>query len=311
MKKPRQSLSRLFLNKVSGDELQHLRHLEKLQKAHHGQPFFFDDGNLRMMYLNPKCMQSVMKLNAPDELVCAYSRTVMGFLLFQPRPRHILLIGLGGGSLVKYCYRYLPDCRITVLEINANVIAMREDFMLPPDDERLRVIHCDAVSHLQNHRYQADVILLDAYDENGLVAELNTAQFYATCHNNLTSQGVLVANVWGKTSILAAMLSRLRQQFNRQVCWARSVDSYNLIVFALKETLPESLDEAAQQPSLQHPELGLTALPANLLRLPIVLDNNLADGELHALKQSLAGIMVVDIRVPQTYAEWKNKVSTT
>ncbi|MES2041412.1 MAG: fused MFS/spermidine synthase [Pseudomonadota bacterium] len=308
MKKPRQSLSSLFLKQVPATEREHIRHLEELQKAHEGRPFHFDDGNLRIMYLNPKCMQSAMKLDVPDELVCAYSRTVMGLLMFQPQPRHILLIGLGGGSLVKYCYRHLPDCRITVLEINADVIAMRELFMLPPDDERLRVIHCDAVTHLQANTYDADVLLLDAYDENGLVTDLNTAKFYAICHANLVANGIMVANVWGKPSVLAGMLSRLRQQFARQVSWTRSPDSYNLIVYASKGTLSDADENAVKVLSDQHPGLQLPALQGSLLSLPLSAEYTDAEEELTALKLSLATIMVPDANVPQNYADWKKQI---
>lgn len=304
MAKKRASLSSLFLNKLSGAELEHMRHLEALQQAHQGRAFYVDDNNLRMMYLNPKCMQSVMRLDAPDELVCAYSRAVMGFLLFHPRPSHILLIGLGGGSLVKYCYRHLPDCRITVLEINADVIAMREQFMLPADDERLHIIHCDAISHLQEHSYSADVILLDAYDEDGLVAALNTAEFYANCQRQLTANGVLVANVWGKPSALAGMLSRLRHVFDRQVWWSRSEDSYNLIVFATKGKNPSRPANTDQHPALQ-----LEQLTTRLLSIDPDVSFEQPEEELQALKHSLADIMVADDKVPQTYADWKKLVT--
>lgn len=308
MKKPRQSLSSLFLKQVPAAEREHIRHLGEIQKTHEGRPFHFDDGNLRIMYLNPKCMQSAMKLDAPDELVCAYSRAVMGLLMFRPQPRHILLIGLGGGSLVKYCYRHLPDCRITVLEINADVIAMRELFMLPPDDERLKVIHCDAVTHLQTNTYDADVLLLDAYDENGLVADLNTAEFYATCHANLVENGVMVANVWGKPSALAGMLSRLRLQFARQLSWTRSPDSYNLIVYAIKGLLSQADEHAIKILSDQHPALQFDELQGRLLSLPLSVNYTDPEEELAALKQSLATIMVPDANVPQNYADWKKQI---
>ncbi|MBI1772807.1 MAG: fused MFS/spermidine synthase [Burkholderiales bacterium] len=308
MKKPRQSLSSLFLNKVPAAEREHIRHLEEIQKKHEGRPFHFDDGNLRIMYLNPKCMQSAMKLDAPDELVCAYSRTVMGLLIFHPQPRHILLIGLGGGSLVKYCYRHLPDCRITVLEINANVIAMRDLFVLPPDDDRLQVIHCDAVTHLQTNTYDADVLLLDAYDENGLVADLNTAEFYAICHANLVANGIMVANVWGKPSALAGMLSRLRLQFAHQVIWTRSPDSYNLIVYAIKGALNQADEHAIKTLSVEHPALQFHELQSRILSLPLSTDYADPEEELAALKLSLATIMVPDANVPQNYADWKKQV---
>jgi spermidine synthase len=84
-----------------------------------------------------------MWLDEPDTLVSAYTRKMMGFLLFRKRPRGVVMIGLGGGSLVKFCHRHLPSTRMTVVEINARVIALRSHFQIPPDDSRLRVINED------------------------------------------------------------------------------------------------------------------------------------------------------------------------
>jgi len=50
------------------------------------------------------------------------------------------MIGLGGGSLVKYCLAALPDTAVTVVEIKPAVIALREAFGIPPDGPRLRVV---------------------------------------------------------------------------------------------------------------------------------------------------------------------------
>ena len=61
----------------------------------------------------------------------SYTRAMMAFLLFNPEPRHVLMIGLGGGSLAKYCHRKLPATRITVLELDHDVIALRAKFGIP------------------------------------------------------------------------------------------------------------------------------------------------------------------------------------
>jgi hypothetical protein len=44
--------------------------------------------------------QSEMRIDAPYALVNEYTRKMMGFLAFQPRPERVLIVGLGGGSLV-------------------------------------------------------------------------------------------------------------------------------------------------------------------------------------------------------------------
>jgi len=74
------------------------------------------------------CAQSEMRIDDPYALVNEYTRKMMGFLAFQPRPKQILIIGLGGGSLVKYCHRYLPTTRITAVEIDPDVLALRSQF---------------------------------------------------------------------------------------------------------------------------------------------------------------------------------------
>lgn len=307
MSKPRQSLSRLFLNKPPADEVIHRKRLQALSDQHQGKPFILDDDGLRMMYLTPTCMQSAMKLDEPHRLICAYSRIMMGFLLFNPAPKHIILIGLGGGSLLKYCYHHLPDCRITAIEINADVIAMREQFFVPPDDERLTVIHADAAEWLPQQTEQADVIFLDAYDTEGLVPALNNAAFYAHCYRNLHACGVLIANVWGKPSTLSPMLEMLYTQFAHQLRWLKSYDSYNLIVFASKQqTGQDQLIANAEKLNGAHESLRLAKIPLHWHLITPSAPGS--EDMIDAIKQSLRGILVTDPNVPQSYAEWKLSV---
>jgi spermidine synthase len=83
------------------------------------------------------------------------------------------MIGLGGGSLAKYCYRHLPDTTITAVEINPQVIALRDQFHVPRDDERFRVICADGAKYVTDPfpDHRPDVLLIDGYDADGLPAE--------------------------------------------------------------------------------------------------------------------------------------------
>ena len=83
------------------------------------------------MHFTSLATQSAMLFSDPDALIAQYTRKMMSFLLFNPNPEHIVMIGLGGGSLAKFCYRHLPRSQITVVEINADVIALREEFCIP------------------------------------------------------------------------------------------------------------------------------------------------------------------------------------
>src|SRR3954466_5834034 len=120
-------------------------------------PLVRTHGARRTLEFMPGDVQSEMHLARPDALTLAYARAMMCFALFVPDPRHIVMVGLGGGSLAKFCYRHFPRARITVVELRADVIALREQFHLPPDDARLSVIHADGADYIGLLPASADV----------------------------------------------------------------------------------------------------------------------------------------------------------
>ncbi len=173
-----------------------------------------------------------MCLDDPDKLVFSYTRVMMGFLLFQPTPREILIIGLGGGSLSKYCYRHLPEACITTVEINEQVIGLRDAFAIPGDDERFRVVHADAADYIEDCRQNYDVILLDGFDADGLPQRLSSQRFYDRCADRVRDHGMLVANLLEGDWRIASCWRRLRQAFDGHVIGARPAKGYNLILYA-------------------------------------------------------------------------------
>ncbi len=199
-------------------------------------------GDRRTLEFMPGDVQSEMRLSRPQALVLSYCRAIMCFALFVPRPRAIVMVGLGGGSLAKFCYRHFPQARITVIELRADVIALREQFCVPPDDERFTVVHADAVEWLAGAAACADVLVIDGFDTAGLPPALGTARFYGDCRAALRDGGVLVANIFSYDPRHAGMLARLRLMFNDRVCWFERMAGNNHILFAVKA--PARLDPA-------------------------------------------------------------------
>lgn len=100
--------------------------------AHHIRPFIYENANSKALHFSISDIQSCMRIDDPNALALEYTRTMMGFLLFRPEPRSIGMVGLGGGSLAKFCYHHLPGARIQIAEINPLVIALRDEFHIPP-----------------------------------------------------------------------------------------------------------------------------------------------------------------------------------
>jgi spermidine synthase len=205
-------------------------------------------GDYRTLEFSPGDVQSEMRVSQPWRLVLAYTRAMMCFALFVPRPRHIVMVGLGGGSLAKFCYRAFPHTRITVVELRADVIALRDQFGVPADDGRLRVVHADAVAWLAGAPASADVLILDGFDVTGLPPALATADFYADCRRALRPGGVLVANIFNYDPAWQAMLARLEDVFPGRLCWFDGIAGNNHVVFALRDS---PRPDAAAQALLQ------------------------------------------------------------
>ena len=197
-------------------------------------PLVTTAGDRRRLEFAPGDVQSEMSLAHPTRLVLAYCRAIMCFALFVPRPRHIVLVGLGGGSLAKFCHRHFAQARISVIELRADVIALRGQFGVPPDDARFQVVHADAAVWIADQRASVDVLVVDGFDSSGLPAALGSARFYGDCRRAMTDGAVLVANIFSYDPQYAPMRARLGLMFDDRLCHFDGVAGNNRIVFALK-----------------------------------------------------------------------------
>jgi spermidine synthase len=206
------------------------------------QPFVYTTRDARSLHFDLISVQSKMRRDAPDELVFPYTRIMMGFLLFRPAPRAVAMIGLGGGSLAKYCYAKLPDASILVAEINPAVIALRDLFSIPPDDERFWIKCEDGAHFVRTASKPFDVLLVDGYDRKGQSPQLCSECFYEECFRILSPGGVMVVNLVVEDSGLPRSIERIRQRFPNTVV-VNSEDLTNRIAFAFKGAALDLSDE--------------------------------------------------------------------
>jgi spermidine synthase len=194
------------------------------------EPFVEETWRHKSLHFMRSDVQSRMLKRKPDKLVMGYTRTMMGFLMFDSRPQRIAILGLGGGSMPKFCYRQLQNTRIDVVEINPYVIALRDAFLVPPDDDRFRVHLDDGARFVAESTRQFDVLLVDAYARHGLPQRLASQEFYDSCRNALVDGGVMVLNLYcGHSDVY---LERLRKSFDGAVFSIHEDDRINEIVFA-------------------------------------------------------------------------------
>jgi spermidine synthase len=202
------------------------------QPPKHSKPFIREDLVSRSMYFSIADIQSRMSLMHPYALDLEYTRLMMGFLVFVPDPRRITMIGLGGGSLAKFCYRYLPQARVEVLEINPHVLELRKEFHVPRNNRRFRVIEGDGTRFVAANPGHCDALLIDGFDCEGQPENLCSRQFYDDARDSLRPGGVLAVNLHAGHPSHEVHLERLRDSFGGDVLEVDSTDSNNCIVFA-------------------------------------------------------------------------------
>ena len=182
----------------------------------------FDDG----------AVQSRMLRADPARLVLEYTRLMMGFLLLHPAPERIAMIGLGGGSLAKYCAATLPEVDFTAVEIAPDVIALRDAFGIPPDGPRFRIFCEDGAEFVRRDGPAVDVLIVDAFDRTGQPESLCSAAFYDYCHDRLAPGGVLAVNLYTDDPSYELRVQRIRDAFAGKVVVVDVPEAENDLVFA-------------------------------------------------------------------------------
>ena len=216
-----------------------LEDAESAEGALHVRPYVHETLDSKSLHFSMDEIQSTMSLLSPDALALAYTRTMMGFLLFKPRPATLAMIGLGGGSLAKFCHRHLPATRIKVLEINPHVLALRRDFQVPEDDARFKVLLGDGADFVRFAPYQLDVLLVDGFDYHGQPPSLCSQRFYDDCRDALQPGGWLVVNLHTGHADFALHLARIERSFDGELLTVSDEDCSNTIVFACRGRLPQ------------------------------------------------------------------------
>jgi spermidine synthase len=194
-----------------------------------------EEGGVRVLQIGGNAIQSAIRLDAPDAIELDYVRAMMGFLLFCPKPRHVLMVGLGGGSMARFIHQRMARTRVTVIEINPGVVTVaRKFFHFPDEDERLEIVIGDGAEIVPRRPGSADVLVVDGF-ENGKPAEaLCTQPFYDAAFAVLRKGGVLVANFMSDDKKMERHFERIEKSFGRQPTLLLAEEKDNLIAFALR-----------------------------------------------------------------------------
>ncbi|MEM7405251.1 MAG: methyltransferase domain-containing protein [Pseudomonadota bacterium] len=155
------------------------------QPSRSGTVQVFENADFRWMEFGDHIVQSAIALAAPERLVLAYTQwQLFALLFFALPPRHVLLLGLGGGALARWCAA--AGFQVTAVDNDPVVIeACRRWFGV--DD--VWIANADAREYLHTCNTQYDLVLCDLFAHGGAPAWLAHPAFLDACRLSLRPGG--------------------------------------------------------------------------------------------------------------------------
>lgn len=199
------------------------------------------DGDVRAMTFvrdnGQEAVQSRINLAAPHTLVSPYARSMFASYLYQPHPRRVLIVGLGGGAMVRFLTHHEPQVQIDAVEIDPVVVRLADEYFGVRSGGNVRVHTADAVAFVESTTDRYDLILMDAFlrpssdtDATGVPAGLKTLAFLGRLKQALAPGGVVAFNV-NEHASMAGDIASVVAAFGHAVIY-RSPPSDNKVVIA-------------------------------------------------------------------------------
>lgn len=204
-----------------------------------------EQDGVRYLHFGTEWVQGAMRLRKPDWPELEYAQQMMAWMLYIESPTAIAQLGLGAGSLTKFCYRQFPAARVTAVELNASVVAICASmFKLPAEDARFSVLEMDAMDFVDDPANLAafDVLQCDLYDATARGPVLDTPEFYQSCNACLTEQGIMTVNLFGDHPSFAKNIKAMKFAFEDVICLPE-VHEGNVVALCFKTR--RTIDDAA------------------------------------------------------------------
>jgi spermidine synthase len=203
---------------------------------------FSDEGRIRHLHLDSIWIQGSMDTRDPVRLVHEYVQRMMAWLLFvEPDSvpgRRAMQLGLGAGSLTKFCVKMLR-MPTTVIELNPGVLhACRGWFHLPDEGPLLDIVLADAEQEIEQAEWwgTVDALQVDLYDHEAAAPVLDSVAFYAACRRLLTEDGCMTVNLFGRRASFQQSVARMAEAFGAQALWRfKATREGNTVVLAFKQ----------------------------------------------------------------------------
>jgi len=184
-------------------------------------------------------IQGLMDTNSPSQILLPNIQALLVTLLFCSKPRQLLDLGSGCGSIERFCIKKLPDVMITSLESTEVIIQLAKEFLI---GDECQIVNTSAEVFLASEKRSYDITLCDIFNSEEHPVCLYDDAFYKNMDNSLNNKGVLAINVLSESEHnMLRILSLMKNHFDNISC-LEVPDYFNVILFTSNFRLPEITD---------------------------------------------------------------------
>ncbi len=220
-------------NVTHASSLAQLReHLVEEKETPYNQIYVFKQGDyatMRFGLYERRFTESISNARDPRDLPVPYTQALTLGAACPREAKTTLMIGLGGGSTVRYLAQFMPDTDFTTVEIDPGVIQMAQKYFDVHQTPHQHIVEKDARLYLNGVTAKYDLIFVDAYRGAFVPFHLTTQEFYALAKSHLTPGGCLLQNVDPSTLLFDSVMATMSKVFaNVETLPARG----NIVVIA-------------------------------------------------------------------------------
>jgi spermidine synthase len=197
--------------------------------------------------------QSCYFLDDRDRLVFPYAKLVLSTLMIQDNPQRILIVGLGGGTLVHTYNTLFPNAEILVSEIDGAVVNVAERYFDFRQTDKIKAEAVDARVHIKRAGLRGekfDLVILDAFNGEYIPEHLLTREFLEEVKLLLPENGMVIANTFSSSDLYDAESVTYSDVFG-EIYNIRQVGTGNRIIVASQQPLPDKATLEARAPALR------------------------------------------------------------
>lgn len=111
-----------------------------------------------------------------------------------PNNGSALLLGLGGGDVIKILTRKNPNLTITAVELESEVIAVADRYFGIKEGERLEIVVQDAKVYVERNRRKYDSVIVDLYSGDDVPKFVTSKKFLQDLGKSLKPKAEVIFN---------------------------------------------------------------------------------------------------------------------